>query len=74
MNCVCPGDIATPLTEAQLTAAPSYEAALREMRSVYPLGRIGTADEAAAVIVFLASPAASFVTGAAWSVDGGITA
>ena len=74
VNCVCPGDIATPLTEAQLTAALSYEAALREMRSVYPLGRIGTADEAAAVIVFLASPAASFVTGAAWSVDGGITA
>ena len=74
VNCVCPGDIATPLTEAQLPAALSYEAALREMRSVYPLGRIGTADEAAAVIVFLASPAASFVTGAAWSVDGGITA
>lgn len=74
VNCVCPGDIATPLTEAQLRAEPSYEEALQAMRSVYPLGRIGTAEEAAAVIVFLASPAASFVTGAAWSVDGGITA
>ena len=41
---------------------------------MYPLGRIATADEVAAVIVFLASDAAAFVTGAAWSVDGGLTA
>ena len=44
------------------------------MASVYPVGRIGTAEEAAAVIVFLASESAGFVTGAAWTVDGGITA
>lgn len=74
INCVCPGDILTPLTERQLAGAPERDAALREMASVYPLGRIGTADEAAAVVVFLASEEASFVTGAAWSVDGGITA
>ena len=74
VNCVCPGDIATPLTERQLAAEPSREEALREMCAVYPLGRIGTADEAAAVLVFLASAEAAFVTGAAWSVDGGITA
>ena len=74
VNCVCPGDIATPLTEAQLAAAPSRAEALREMSGVYPLGRIGTAEEAASVIVFLASPEAGFVTGAAWRVDRGITA
>lgn len=75
VNCVCPGDILTPLTERQAEAAPmSREEALREMSSVYPMGRIGTAREAAAVIVFLASKAASFVTGAAWNVDGGLTA
>ena len=74
VNCICPGDIATPLTEAQLAAAPSREQALREMSSVYPLGRIGTAEEAASLIVFLASAEAGFVTGAAWSVDGGLTA
>ena len=73
VNCVCPGDIMTPLTEKQLASAPGREEALKEMASVYPLGRIGTDYEAASVVVFLASEAAGFVTGAAWSVDGGIT-
>ena len=74
VNCVCPGDILTPLTEKQLAREGNREEALREMQSLYPMGRIGTPEEAAAVILFLASPAASFVTGAAWGVDGGITA
>lgn len=74
VNCVCPGDVMTPMTEKQLAHGISREDALSEMQSVYPLGRIGSAKEAASVIVFLASPAASFVTGAAWSVDGGLTA
>ena len=74
VNCICPGDIMTPLTEKQIENEPSKEEALREMASVYPVGRIGTAEEAAEVIVFLASAEAAFVTGAAWSVDGGITA
>ncbi len=74
VNCVCPGDILTPLTERQLEEGTSREEALSLMQSVYPLGRIGTPKEAAEVIVFLASEKASFVTGAVWTVDGGITA
>ena len=73
VNAIAPGDILTPLTEQQLEGK-NREAGLREMASVYPLGRIGTADEAAAVIAFLASPAAAFVTGAVWTIDGGLTA
>lgn len=74
VNCVCPADILTPLTEAQLAAFPDRRAVLREMASVYPLHRIGTPEEVAAVIAFLASPAASYVTGAAWTIDGGLLA
>lgn len=74
VNAIAPGDILTPLTEAQLTAAPNREDALREMASVYPLGRIGTAQEAAAAIKFLASAEAGFITGTILSVDGGLTA
>ena len=74
VNAIAPGDIFTPLTEKQLKNAPSLDEGISAMASVYPMGRIGTADEAAAVICFLASSRASFVTGACWSVDGGLTA
>lgn len=74
VNAIAPGDILTPLTEAQLGTGEKREESLREMASVYPLGRIGTAAEAAALIVFLASARASFVTGAVYGIDGGLTA
>ncbi len=71
VNCVAPGDVLTPLTAAQLQASGSTVA---ELAKIYPLGRIATVEEVAAAIYFLASEAASFITGAILSVDGGLTA
>ena len=47
--------------------------ALADMAQLYPIGRIGKAHEVANVIYFLACDQASFVVGATWSVDGGIS-
>ncbi|MGM9581309.1 MAG: SDR family NAD(P)-dependent oxidoreductase [Anaerovibrio sp.] len=73
INAVCPGDVLTPLTEAQLLQYPDREQALGEMGSVYPLGRIASPDEVASVIKFLCNREAGFVNGALWSIDGGLT-
>jgi meso-butanediol dehydrogenase/(S,S)-butanediol dehydrogenase/diacetyl reductase len=69
-NSVCPGPVKTPLI-AGVSEVPALEA---HWLACVPMGRFGKPDEIAAVIAFLASEDASFMTGAVVSVDGGLMA
>jgi NAD(P)-dependent dehydrogenase (short-subunit alcohol dehydrogenase family) len=74
VNCVCPGSIRTPMVLNNLMATGDIEQGLARTASLHPLGRIGEATEVAEAILYLLSDAASFVTGVALPIDGGLTA
>lgn len=71
VNCVCPGTIHTPSLEQRIRALPDYDEAMKSFQARQPIGRFGTAEEVANVVVFLASDEASYVTGQEYVVDGG---
>jgi NAD(P)-dependent dehydrogenase (short-subunit alcohol dehydrogenase family) len=74
VNCICPGDVDTPmLPEDARLRGLDWKAYLAGCEN-RPLGRIGTVDEIAKAVLFLASDDSSFMTGAALVVDGGGTA
>lgn len=70
-NCVCPGPIDTAWTHRE--TGPMDKTTEKMTISSTPLGRRGTPEEVANVYAFIASDEASYVTGALWLVDGGIT-
>jgi NAD(P)-dependent dehydrogenase (short-subunit alcohol dehydrogenase family) len=73
VNAVAPGLTATPLFDEWVSAQPGPES-FREKVAAIPQGRVGTPEDVAAAIVFLASDEAAHITGASLAVDGGYTA
>jgi NAD(P)-dependent dehydrogenase (short-subunit alcohol dehydrogenase family) len=75
VNSVCPGTVVTPLVERNWRAK-DLDVAEQTARLAdrHPLGRAGTPDDVAAAVLFLASDEASWITGQALTVDGGVTA
>jgi len=74
VNAICPGTIETAWVDRIIAGAEDPEAARAAMAARQLDGRMGTAEEVAAGIVFLASPEARFVNGSAFVMDGGLTA
>jgi 2-hydroxycyclohexanecarboxyl-CoA dehydrogenase len=71
VNCVCPGPSDTPLFQKEF-AGPSPKLA-ESLKRVIPWGRLGTPDDVAPAVVFLASDEAGYITGQTLSVSGGLT-
>lgn len=75
-NCICPARVHTPFVDGYLRATyPGREAEMFKQLSEYqPLGRMGTPEEVAALALYLCSDEASFITGQAYPIDGGVLA
>jgi NAD(P)-dependent dehydrogenase (short-subunit alcohol dehydrogenase family) len=79
INCVCPGVIQTPIldpfiAQAQQMTGETAEQQWKRMGEIHPIGRVGQPEEVAKAVTFLASDEASFITGIAMPVDGGLEA
>ncbi len=72
-NAICPGTVETPSLEDRIAAFDDPEAARRGFIARQPMGRLGTSEEIAAVVVHLAGDESAYTTGQLFVVDGGIT-
>lgn len=73
-NTILPGIVDTPLIRGAMAGSPDPQAAYKLFSGISPLGRIGTPEEIAALVAYLGSDAAAFITGAELLIDGGATA
>lgn len=72
VNAVCPGTVDTPMLRWSASLDPAPQSVIDACENMHPLGRIARPEEIAEVIAFLTHESASFVTGAVWTVDGGL--
>jgi NAD(P)-dependent dehydrogenase (short-subunit alcohol dehydrogenase family) len=73
-NAICPAFIESPMVDDTARAAKNPERAMEKFAAAIPLGRLGKREEVAALCVYLLSDEASFITGADYPIDGGLTA
>ena len=73
-NTICPGTVNSPSLHERLKATGDYEQAMREFIARQPMGRIATTKEIAALVSYLASDEAQFITGQTHIIDGGWSA
>lgn len=74
VNAVCPGSVDTPMLRWAASLDPDPQSVIDTCNRMHPLGRIAAPREIAEVIAFLLHDSSSFVTGAVWTVDGGLLA
>ncbi len=74
VNAVCPGMVMTPMLEDFIKIQPDPEAYVKAVEATTPMGRIGTPEEVAQAVLFLAADDCKYITGSALMVDGGYTA
>jgi NAD(P)-dependent dehydrogenase (short-subunit alcohol dehydrogenase family) len=72
VNAVCPGTVDTPMLKAAAALDPNPQSVYDACKAMHPIGRIAQPEEIAEVVAFLAHESSSFVTGAVWTVDGGL--
>ncbi|MEM8742338.1 MAG: SDR family oxidoreductase [Pseudomonadota bacterium] len=70
-NAICPGTVQSPSLDDRISAQGDYETARAAFVARQPMGRVGTAEEIAALVVYLASDESAFTTGAIHVIDGG---
>lgn len=70
-NCICPGTVESPSLHDRLHATGDYEVAMKAFIARQPMGRIATAEEIAALVVYLGSDESGFTTGHPHIIDGG---
>jgi len=71
VNCVCPASVDTPMLRASFDRQPDPALARELNRRRHPLGRLGTPEDVAHLVLFLASDEASWITGGTYVIDGG---